>query len=120
MAELFPEAFLSELTPKEGEVVANPARQEEPVLEFEEGLRKSFEAMRECLPKDGRLTVMFTHRELRAWDTLVRALRDAGFRVNAAWPVHTEAQWSLYQRDKAAARYTLILACDPWEGDGEV
>jgi len=119
VAEVLPEGFLSELTPKDEEVVKNPARQEDPDEEYERLLRESFEAMREALSEDGRLTVMFTHRQLRAWDTLVRTLRDAGFRVNAAWPVWTEAQWSLHQREKAAVRYTLILACEPREGDGE-
>ncbi len=84
VAEEFPEAFLGELTPKEGEVVANRTRQEDPEREYERMLRESFEAMGESLPEDGRLTVMFTHREVGAWDALVRALRDTGFRVNAA------------------------------------
>jgi adenine-specific DNA methylase len=119
VADVLPEGFLEELTPKEGEVVANPARQEDPDKEYERLLRESFEAMREVLSEDGRLTVMFTHPKLRAWHTLVRTLRDAGFRVNMAWPVWTEAQWSLHQREKAAVRYTLILACEPREGDGK-
>ena len=122
LSGLFPDVFLSELTPKEGEIVADPVKfggKDKARREYERMLREFLEECRGVLGEDGRLTVMFTHRSMEAWDSLVRALRDAGFRVNSAWPVHTEAIHSLHQKDKAAVRYTLVLACEPRVGGPE-
>jgi len=68
------------------------------------------------LKADGVLTVMFTHKRVDAWDTLGVALLDAGFSINASWPVHTESEHSLHQAKKNAAQSTIFLACRKREG----
>ncbi|MFN3336050.1 MAG: hypothetical protein ACK42I_00940, partial [Thermomicrobium sp.] len=57
------------------------------------------------------LTVMFTHKQVEAWDALAQALIDAGFQVMASWPVHTESEHSLHQVRKNAVRSTILLTC---------
>jgi hypothetical protein len=57
------------------------------------------------------MTVMFTHKRIDAWDTLGVALLDAGFSIDASWPVHSEAEHSLHQVKKNAATSTIFLTC---------
>ena len=66
---------------------------------------------RRVLRDDGVLSVMFTHKQVAAWDTLASALIGAGFTVKASWPVHTESEHSLHQAQKNAAASTILLVC---------
>ncbi len=78
---------------------------------YEELLTQAFREASRVLKPDGVLTVMFTHKRVDAWDTLGAALLDAGFSINASWPVHTEFEHSLHQAKKNAAASTIFLAC---------
>ncbi len=70
-----------------------------------------FREMQRVLAADGVLTVMFTHKQVEAWDTLGAALIKAGFRIDASWPVNTESDTSLHQAKKNAASSTILLVC---------
>jgi len=106
------------LAPKDEEVVANPARfafskkkEELARQDYENKLLACFKEMQRVLADDGVLTVMFTHKQVAAWDTLGTALIRAGFRIDASWPVHTESEHSLHQAKKNAAASTILLVC---------
>lgn len=120
LGDVFPELFRDELTDKDAEAVANVAR-------FKTGksggarrladadyTAKMLGAFSEChrvLRDDGVLSIMFTHKRVDAWDSLGRALIDAGFEITATWPVHTESEHSLHQAKKNAASSTILLIC---------
>jgi putative DNA methylase len=125
----YPEWFATPLASKEDEAVANPARfaglgRRARELARQDYERKMAAAFRECgrlLRPDGVLTVMFTHKQVDAWDALATALIDAGFQIVASWPVHTESEHSLHQARKNAARSTILLVCRKRPpGDGPV
>jgi len=78
---------------------------------YEQLLTASFREAHRVLKPAGVLTVMFTHKRVDAWDTLGAALLDAGFSIDASWPVHTESEHSLHQAKKNAAASTIFLAC---------
>jgi len=78
---------------------------------YEHLLTKSFQEAHRVLKPQGVLTVMFTHKRIDAWDTLGVALLDAGFSIDASWPIHTESEHSLHQARKNAAASTIFLAC---------
>jgi putative DNA methylase len=78
---------------------------------YEDLLRQSFQEAHRVLKDNGVLTVMFTHKRVDAWDTLGAALLDAGFSIDASWPIHTESEHSLHQAKKNAAASTIFLAC---------
>lgn len=119
VGHLFPEFFRDELTNKDDEAVANPARFEsvgrkKKELAEQDYERKMFAAFREMhrvLNPNGTLTVMFTHKKVEAWDTLASALIGAGFVIRASWPIHTESEHSLHQAKKNAAASTILLVC---------
>lgn len=78
---------------------------------YEQLLTRSFKEAHRVLKPQGILTVMFTHKRVDAWDTLGVALLDAGFSIDASWPIHTESEHSLHQAKKNAATSTIFLAC---------
>nr|WP_237270649.1 DUF1156 domain-containing protein [Streptomyces caniscabiei] len=119
-------------TDKESEAVANPALFKDVAMptvrgrrkggaaktaadladaRYEELLRQSFLESYRVLKAEGVMTVMFTHKRIDAWDTLGSALLDAGFSIDASWPVHTESENSTHQAKKNAAQSTIFLAC---------
>jgi len=125
---LYPEWFTAQLTDKDAEAVANPARfkdlvslspagrggrgvRELAAQDYERKMGAAFREMARVLRPEGVLTVMFTHKRVEAWDTLATALINAGFTVTASWPVHTESEHSLHQAKKNAAQSTILLVC---------
>jgi len=121
---LYPDWFAAQLTDKDAEAVANPARFKDVTRgrsgpragdlaekDYERKMGAAFREMHRTLRDDGVLTVMFTHKRVEAWDTLATALIGAGFSVESSWPVHTESEHSLHQARKNAARSTILLCC---------
>jgi adenine-specific DNA methylase len=120
LSTLFPDLFQSELTNKDDEAVANVARFRSNERgkakglaheDYEKKMKLAFQEIHRILRDDGVMTVMFTHKEVEAWDALARALLDGGFEITASWPVHTESEHSLHQAKKNAASSTILLVC---------
>ena len=117
---VFPELFRRQLTDKENEAVANPAKfrgeKGARVLagqDYQERMAAIFAECRRVLKPDGIMTLMFTHKATGAWDALTKGLMEAGFAITASWPINTEAEGSLHIRNKAAANSTIFLVCRP-------
>ena len=120
VGHIFPELFRRQLTDKENEAVANPAKFRDQKgaralagRDYQERMATIFAECRRVLKPDGIMTLMFTHKATGAWDALTTGLMDAGFAITASWPINTEAGGSLHIRDKAAANSTVFLACRP-------
>ena len=117
---VMPELFTRYLTDKDSEAVANKAKfkgQKSPDSlanrDYQEKMAAIFAESRRVLKPNGIMTVMFTHKDTRAWDALTKGLIEAGFIITASWPVNTEAEGSLHIKDKAAANSTILLVCRP-------
>lgn len=116
-----------ELTPKDDEAVANLARfafakskrRSLAEADYENKMNAAFNEMHRILSEDGVLTVMFTHKQVEAWDTLGSALIKAGLKIDCSWPVHTEFDNSLHQARKNAAASTILLVCRKRKKAGE-
>jgi adenine-specific DNA methylase len=118
IGDLYPEAFQYELTPKEEEAVANPARyrgvkkaKELANKHYESKIEACFREMRRVLKDDGVMTVMFTHRKAEAWASLAKALINAGFTFEASWPIATEPGQKFGKMGKGVLKYTVLLRC---------
>ena len=123
---VFPELFRRQLTDKDNEAVANPARfqgqkgaQAIAGRDYQERMASIFAECRRTLKHDGVMTLMFTHKATGAWDALTKGLMEAGFAITASWPIHTEPEGSLHIRNKAAAKTTIFLVCRPRIRDRE-
>ena len=117
---VFPELFRRNLTDKDNEAVANPARfrgqkgaKALAGRDYRERMASIFAECRRVLKPDGIMTLMFTHKATGAWDALTKGLMEAGFVITASWPVNTEAEGSLHIKNKAAANSTVFLVCRP-------
>ena len=117
---VFPELFRRQLTDKENEAVANPAKFQGVKgaralagQDYKERMAAIFAECRRVLKSDGIMTLMFTHKATGAWDALTKGLIEAGFVITASWPINTEAESSLHIKDKAAANSTIFLVCRP-------
>ena len=119
LGRLVPTYFHDELTDKDNEAVANPARfammgrrkKELADLDYETKMTSIFAESRRVLSDDGVLSVMFTHKRAEAWDTLGMGLLQAGFTIETSWPVNTEFEHSLHVANVNAAESTIMLVC---------
>jgi hypothetical protein len=119
-ALVLPELFTRQLTDKENEAVANPAKfAGQPAAkslagrDYQARMAHIFAECRRVLKPDGIMTVMFTHKATGAWDALTMGLMQAGFAITASWPINTESEGSLHIKDKSAANSTIFLVCRP-------
>ena len=117
---VYPELFRRQLTDKDNEAVANPARfrgqkgaKALAGRDYQERMASIFAECRRTLKPGGVMTLMFTHKATGAWDALTKGLMEAGFAITASWPINTEAEGSLHIKDKAAAKSTIFLVCRP-------
>ncbi len=131
LGQQFPELFNpddpEQLANADDEAIMNVARFKEAgrkakqlaTADYENKMFACFREMHRVLSEDGVLTVMFTHKQVEAWDTLGTALIKAGFRIDASWPVNTESDKSLHQAKKNSAASTILLTCRKREKSGE-
>ncbi|MBK8059519.1 MAG: DUF1156 domain-containing protein [Gemmatimonadetes bacterium] len=117
---VFPELFTRNLSDKQSEAVANPAKfqgqegaRRLAARDYQERMAAIFAECRRVLNTDGIMTLMFTHKATGAWDALTTGLMEAGFTITASWPINTESEASLHIRDKSAANSTIFLVCRP-------
>jgi len=89
----YPEPFAGELTPKNEELVQNATKHGSELLAkraYESGMAEAFGAAFGNLKENGRLVIVFAHKDPFAWETLAEAMIAAGFVVVASWPISTE------------------------------
>lgn len=116
---LRPDEFASDLTDKANEAVVSEIRfadvegrkAEVAKADYEAKMTAIFAECMRVLRDDGVLTVMFTHKKAEAWDTLGMSLMEAGFTIEASWPVQTEPDNSRHQLKKNSAKTTIFLVC---------
>ncbi len=102
--------FAADLTPKAEEVIENPTRKKT-AGDFEQGLTQVFRECHRVLEHNGLMTFTFHHAEGTAWESLLRAICNAGFEIDCIYPIHGEAENSLHLLDKQAISYDLIHVC---------
>ena len=119
-----PELFRRQLTDKDNEAVANPAKFQGQKgakalagRDYQERMASIFAECSRTLKPNGVMTLMFTHKASGAWDALTKGLIEAGFVITASWPINTAAEGSLHIKDKAATKTTIFLVCRPRVGD---
>ncbi len=114
-------AFGSPLSPKwnhddnDGELIDDQSRHKgdsgKSKAVYEEGMFRVFEACSKSLSDDGRLVIVFAHKQPEAWETLVTAIIRAGFVVDGSWPIQTERQARTRSISSAALSSSVWLVC---------
>lgn len=109
---LYPEHFAGSLTPKKKECVAAAYRQGGKAAAkkfYENTLFKSLQEAHRVTKADGVLVMVYAHKTTLGWSTLVEAIRRAGYEVNEAWPLDTEAKARVAHRGDAALASSIFL-----------
>lgn len=120
LGDVFPEIFQGSLTDKESEAVANPDRFDSVAGDgsskrdlandsYERKMSDIFSELYRVLEKGGVMTVMFTHKETDAWDTLTMSLINSGFTITSTHPITSEMPQRAGMRTSASADSTLLL-----------
>jgi putative DNA methylase len=78
---------------------------------YEDGMSRVFCACWQALEDDGRLVIVFAHKEAEAWETLVSAIIRAGFVVDGSWPIQTEMNNRTRAMSSAALASSVWLVC---------
>ncbi len=117
----FDAIFQQALSPKwdhdkdDGELIDDPGRHKWDFVKsqavYEEGMFRALQACHKALTSNGRLVVVFAHKQPDAWETLVSAIIRAGFVVDGSWPIQTEMGNRTRARASAALSSSVWLVC---------
>jgi putative DNA methylase len=119
---LYPDIFVTPLTPKSSEIIQEPARHEsaDKAKQFYESqMTKAFSEAQHVLEPEGIFIVVFAHKSTSAWETLINSLLQAGLVVTASWPLHTERPGRLRAMDSAALASSIFIVCRKRTADAE-
>jgi hypothetical protein len=115
------QAFSAPLAPKwdheknDGELIDDASRFEgdkaKSKAAYEDGMARAFQACHQALAPDGRLVIVFAHKQPDAWETLVSAIIRAGFVVDGSWPIQTEMGNRTRALSSAALSSSVWLVC---------
>ena len=129
LGDVYPGQFESELTDKGDQAVARASdfddnkkdlsKRELAKRDYEQKMADIFEELSRVLADDGVFTLMFTHKQTDAWDSLTKALLNAGFKVTATHPVNTEAPLALNQADNNSVESTILLTSETREQEDQ-
>jgi len=90
----YAESFRNKMTDKSEELIQHAARTGGDNVaakqRYEDGMAAAFGSARERLVDNGRMVVVFAHKQPDAWETLASSIIRAGFTVDASWPIQTE------------------------------
>jgi hypothetical protein len=78
---------------------------------YELGMFHAFEACCRSLEDNGRLVIVFAHKQPAAWETLVSAMIRAGFVVDGSWPIMTEMRGGIRNLGRASLSSSVWLVC---------
>ena len=112
---LYPEHFRTPATPKAQEAVQHPLRHqgnnEKAKTFFEETMAKAFREMHRVLKPGGEATIVFAHKSTDAWETLINALIQSGFKVESSWPIRTEMANRIRAKNSAVLASSTFINC---------
>ncbi len=98
------------LTPKQQEIIQDPVKGKSKE-DFEAMLSQAFSEVARVLRDDGICTVVYAHKAVSAWETLVSSLLTAGLTVDGSWPFNTELANRLRGMNSAALASSIFLVC---------
>jgi putative DNA methylase len=114
-----PTLFEKELTPKEEEIVQlaerNPKYAYKTKANFERLMVDALREGRRITSANGIAVIVFAHKTTSAWETMLRAVVEAGWVIVASWPIDTELGTRLRAMNSATLSSSIHLVCRPRE-----
>ena len=111
IGHLYPDLFLTPLTPKSEEIVAYTHEQswDKAKEEFETMLKKSFREIYRVLKPDGISVIVYAHKTTAGWESVINALLESGLTVSSSWPISTEMKARLRAKESAALASSIYI-----------
>ncbi len=121
---IYPQHFLTQWTPKDEEIIQNRTNPKDPRYisadEFERRLSRAIAEMARVVKADGVVSIVYAHTDVRAWERLLRSLRDNGLVVTTSWPMRSERGGrSNANTQNAVLGSSVVLVCRKGRSKGE-
>jgi adenine-specific DNA methylase len=114
----YPQIFAGEYTPKSMEAVANSFREsEDPDGFYQRVLTECWEEANRILKPAGILVFTFHHDKDRAWVAVLESLFDAGFYLEATYPIRSDETKGEGQFGSEKIEYDIIHVCRKRTGE---
>jgi adenine-specific DNA methylase len=110
VGDIYPTVLGAPVTPKDQEIIEGGSLKRSKVW-FETELGTAFSECRRVLSDDGVCVVVYAHKAVSAWESLVASLLRAGLTVDASWPFSTEMGARLLGQGSAALASSIFLVC---------
>ncbi len=112
LKDRYPEYFSAEYTPKTLEAVANRARQpEDPDGFYQRILTQCWQEAHRILKPGGVLAFTFHHSEDEPWVAVLESLFDAGFYLEATYPIRSDETKGEGEFGSKKIEYDIIHVC---------
>lgn len=120
VGDLYPELFMTPLTPKSNELVAYTQNQDWEAAKryFEEGMKKALKEIHRVLKPGGILVLVYAHKTTEGWETLINSLLDSGLVPTASWPLHTERKGRPRSQGSASLASSIYIVARKMEKQG--
>jgi adenine-specific DNA methylase len=120
---LYPDLFVTPLTPKQQEVIETRADKQSPEYvsheEFERRLQAALLEMARVTKNDGLVAIVFAHTDIEAWERLLRGLMSAGLVVTTSWPMRSERAARSTAQISAVLGSSVVLVCRKEASQGD-
>jgi adenine-specific DNA methylase len=112
LEDKYPEYFTGEYTPKTLEAVANRARHpEDPDAFYKRILTECWREAHRLLKPGGILSFTFHHSEDEPWVDVLESLFDAGFYLEATYPIRSDETKGQGEFGSKTIEYDIIHVC---------
>jgi len=115
LGDLYPGSFHTPLSPKGAEIVQDRPHSRSTSTKdaafYEQEMTRAFAEACRVLRPDGIFVVVFAHKSLAAWETLLDSLLQAGLIVTASWPLHTERPGRVRAIGTASLASSIFIVC---------
>lgn len=131
VGHLHPDLFSTPVVPKKNEIIA-----ELPLLrgmgkegakkavagiktkeDFESMLRQAFQEIQRVTRPYGVCVIVYAHKSLEGWETLINSLLESGLIVTGAWPINTERPGRLRSQESAALASSIYIVARKMQRD---
>lgn len=112
IGDVYPDLFVTPLTPKRDEIVAYPNRPggfDSAKIFFEDMLKSSFKEINRVLKPNGIVVIVYAHKSTEGWETLINSLLDSGLVITGSWPINTEMTARIRAMGSAALASSIYI-----------
>lgn len=112
LGHIHTDLFSTPLTPKNREIVAYAQKEndyESGKAYFEENLKNAFLETRRILKPNGVTVIVYAHKSMSGWETLVNALLDSDLVITGAWPINTERATRVRANESASLASSIYI-----------